>query len=227
LDLSISLSIESPRLSSTLHARDLLSFLSILPDGLSDAELRQSQLPLNNILACKATLLSTSLAYVDDQRRLKALIPICEYMHKRHPPKTRVVHSLLIHFQSLLNICEIYSGTVSAPGIFSRITSNFGNIQAVLKRCLVRDNPGLVDTIYATCHLDRFSRQAGHGQSELMAQIPDIIPHPRDPRLEVYFINTLFGGHSYNALLNPQLLIDQALEYFPYFDDSDLKCGFS
>ncbi|KAJ7896210.1 hypothetical protein B0H13DRAFT_1549769, partial [Mycena leptocephala] len=136
LDLSISLSIESPRLSSTLHARDLLSLLSILPDGLSDAELRQSQLPLNNILACKATLLSTSLAYVDDQKRLKALVPIREYMHKRHPPRTHVVHSLLIHFQSLLNICEIYSGTVSAPGIFSRITSNFGNIQAVLKRCL-------------------------------------------------------------------------------------------
>ncbi|KAJ7482613.1 hypothetical protein FB451DRAFT_1029903, partial [Mycena latifolia] len=41
LDLSISISLESPRLASTPHSQDLLSFLSVLPDGLSDVELLQ------------------------------------------------------------------------------------------------------------------------------------------------------------------------------------------
>ncbi|KAJ7458953.1 P-loop containing nucleoside triphosphate hydrolase protein [Mycena latifolia] len=70
LDLSISLSLASPRIKSWPQAQELLSLLSILPDGLSDAELIQSNLPINNILACKATLLRTSLAYTDGQRRL-------------------------------------------------------------------------------------------------------------------------------------------------------------
>jgi hypothetical protein len=39
LDLSISLSLSSTRLDSFPHSNDLLSLLSILPDGLSDAEL--------------------------------------------------------------------------------------------------------------------------------------------------------------------------------------------
>ncbi|KAJ7741897.1 P-loop containing nucleoside triphosphate hydrolase protein, partial [Mycena metata] len=39
LELSISLSLASPRITSTPHSQELLSLLSILPDGLSDAEL--------------------------------------------------------------------------------------------------------------------------------------------------------------------------------------------
>ncbi|KAJ7447707.1 hypothetical protein FB451DRAFT_1535937 [Mycena latifolia] len=50
LELSISLSLESPRLATVPHSRDLLSLLSILPDGLSDVELLQSKLPIENIL---------------------------------------------------------------------------------------------------------------------------------------------------------------------------------
>ncbi|KAJ7458477.1 hypothetical protein FB451DRAFT_1507671 [Mycena latifolia] len=226
LDLSISLSLESPRLASTSHSRDLLSLLAILPDGLSDAELLQSQLPLDNILACKAALLRTSLAYLDDQRHLKALVPIREYMQKMHPPIAPVVQSLLKHFQQLLRIYETYSGTLSAPSIFARIASNFSNIQGVLVKCLGQDNPDMINSIYAICHLDHFSRQAGHGQSHLMTQIPDILPCPRDHRLEVYFITGLLAGNAYNPALNSQHLIDQALDHFPHFDDPDLKCAF-
>ncbi|KAJ7812597.1 hypothetical protein B0H13DRAFT_1666155, partial [Mycena leptocephala] len=49
LDLSISLSLSSPRLNSFPHSKDLLSLLSMLPDGLSDAELVQSNLPTSQI----------------------------------------------------------------------------------------------------------------------------------------------------------------------------------
>ncbi|KAJ6573014.1 P-loop containing nucleoside triphosphate hydrolase protein, partial [Mycena vulgaris] len=84
LDTSIAISLSSPRISS--GARDLLSLLSILPDGLSDAELLQSKLPIVNVLACKAALLGTSLAYTNDNKRLKSLVPIREHMQHFYPP---------------------------------------------------------------------------------------------------------------------------------------------
>ncbi|KAJ7788572.1 P-loop containing nucleoside triphosphate hydrolase protein, partial [Mycena leptocephala] len=101
LDLSISLSLSSPRLNTFPHSKDLLSLLSMLPDGLSDVELVQSKLPLDNILGCKAALICTSLAYSDEHKRLKALVPIREYMQKIHSPGDHLIQPLLKHFQEL------------------------------------------------------------------------------------------------------------------------------
>ncbi|KAJ7437001.1 hypothetical protein FB451DRAFT_966938, partial [Mycena latifolia] len=101
LDLSISLSLDSPRLLAIPESTGLLSLLSILPDGLSDTELLQSKLPFENILACKSILLCTSLVYIDDQKRLKALVPIREYMQRTHPPMAHVVQPLFRHFHEL------------------------------------------------------------------------------------------------------------------------------
>ncbi|KAJ7854906.1 P-loop containing nucleoside triphosphate hydrolase protein, partial [Mycena leptocephala] len=99
LDLSISLSLSSPRLNP--HSKDLLSLLSMLPDGLSDVELMQSKLPIDNILGCKAALICTSLAYSDGHKQLKALAPIREYMQKTQPPGDCLIRPLLKHFQEL------------------------------------------------------------------------------------------------------------------------------
>ncbi|KAJ7915980.1 P-loop containing nucleoside triphosphate hydrolase protein, partial [Mycena leptocephala] len=101
LDLSISLSLSSPRLNTFPHSKDLLSLLSMLPDGLSDVELVQSKLPLDNILGCKAALIRTSLAYSDEHKQLKALVPIREYMQKIQPPGDHLIQPLLRHFQEL------------------------------------------------------------------------------------------------------------------------------
>ncbi|KAJ7495540.1 hypothetical protein FB451DRAFT_1478439, partial [Mycena latifolia] len=143
LDISIALSLESPRLASLPHSKDLLSLLSILPDGISEAELLQAQLPIDNVLACKAALLRTSLAYADDQQHLKVLVPIREYMHKRHPPTTQIVQPLLKYFQKLLEIFVTFQGTGSGPDIAARIAPNCANIQGILAYELDPDSPGL------------------------------------------------------------------------------------
>ncbi|KAJ7482559.1 P-loop containing nucleoside triphosphate hydrolase protein, partial [Mycena latifolia] len=132
LEFSISLSLDSPRLGSVPNACELLSLLSMLPDGLADADLLQSKLPIENILACKAALLRTSLAYTDDQKQLKTLVPIREYMQKIHPPMPYFVQPLLQHFIQLLDVYDTYHGTVSSPVMVARITSNFANIRNLL-----------------------------------------------------------------------------------------------
>ncbi|KAJ7336231.1 P-loop containing nucleoside triphosphate hydrolase protein, partial [Mycena albidolilacea] len=96
LEISISLSLLSPRLNR--HSQDLLSLLSMLPDGLSDVELVQSKLPIRNVLGCKAALIGTALAYSNEQKRLKALVPIREYMNKIQPPSENLIRPLFKHF---------------------------------------------------------------------------------------------------------------------------------
>ncbi|KAJ7199392.1 P-loop containing nucleoside triphosphate hydrolase protein, partial [Mycena pura] len=98
LDASIAISLSSPRLMAQPGAKDLLSLLSILPDGLSDIELLQSKLPIQAVLACKTVLLSTSLAFMDDKKRLKSLVPIREHMQYFHPVEASLVQPLQKHF---------------------------------------------------------------------------------------------------------------------------------
>ncbi|KAJ6473472.1 P-loop containing nucleoside triphosphate hydrolase protein, partial [Mycena vulgaris] len=112
LDLSISMSLSSPRITSVPHCQELLSLLSMLPDGLSDLELVQSKLPIKDILRCKAALLSTSLAYGDDHRRFKTLVPIREYMARSYPPMDYLVQALLNYFHQLLELEYKYYGTI-------------------------------------------------------------------------------------------------------------------
>ncbi|KAJ7742806.1 hypothetical protein B0H16DRAFT_1018358 [Mycena metata] len=102
LDLSISLSLSSPRITSMPHSQDLLSLLSILPNGLSDVELRQTNFPIQDILGCKTALLRTALAYTDDHQRLKVLVPIREYMQNVLPAAAQMIRPLFKYFQELL-----------------------------------------------------------------------------------------------------------------------------
>ncbi|KAJ7479054.1 hypothetical protein FB451DRAFT_1032282 [Mycena latifolia] len=224
LEVSISLSLDSPRLASVPHSRDLLSLLSMLPDGLADVDLMHSNLPMDNILSCKTALLRTTLAYKDDQNRLKVLGPIREYIHRMLPPGAHIVQSVLRHFNNLLEVHETYHGNVSNPGIVARIASNTANIEAILVTGLKQDNPDLVETIQCICHFDRFTRLTGHGRAPLINHLPNVLPHPKDYRLEVYVITTLLSAHASNPVPNAQHLIDQALEYCQHFNDSDLQC---
>jgi hypothetical protein len=228
LDLSISLSLDSPRLTSVPHTRDLLSLLSILPDGISDIELSQSQIPIDNILTCRAALLQTSLAYRDDNKRLKVLVPIREYMAKTHPPMPHLIQPILKHFHKLLEVYTTSFGTSSAIGVGARIRSNLGNIQNILLNIheLNLQKPDLITAMYSTCDLAFYNRHSGLGGTPLMTRVSNVLPQLNDHRLEVYFIVEYITGHRYHHILNAEKLVAQALGHFTHFDDPDLKCEF-
>ncbi|KAJ7711197.1 P-loop containing nucleoside triphosphate hydrolase protein, partial [Mycena metata] len=108
LDASIALSYSSPRI--TPGARELLHLLSILPDGLSDAELTQSNLPIGNIQACRSVLIATSLAYKDTKSRLRSLVPIREHIQQFSPPSETLVQAIRKSFHYLLARYQKHSG---------------------------------------------------------------------------------------------------------------------
>ncbi|KAJ7620734.1 hypothetical protein DFH06DRAFT_64116 [Mycena polygramma] len=225
LDLSISLSLSSPRLKAFPDTQELLSLLSMLPNGLSDVELVQSKLPIDKVLGCKAALIGTSLAYSDSNKRLKVLVPIREYMMKVQPPKDNLIRPIRKYFQPLLELINTYWGTSTASSTVARISANLANIQNVLHNGLQPGHPDLVDCIYCTCHLNRFSRLTSQGIISFMSQIPNLFPVPSNHQLEGYFATELLDSWLNGFPGDLDNVINQGLTHVEQCDDLDLKCS--
>ncbi|KAJ7467845.1 P-loop containing nucleoside triphosphate hydrolase protein [Mycena galericulata] len=226
LDASIGISLSSPRLTSVPGAKDLLSLLSILPDGVSDVELLQSKFPIPNIRTCKAALLQTSLAFRDDKKRLKSLVPIQEYMQYLHPPALSLVQPLQKHFHALLDLYRKYQGSYQAINTINQITQNLGNVHQVLLQGLHSQNPDLVNTIRCIISFNSFSAHlSNNGPTMLMEKIPKVLPKPCDHRLEVQFVTeVLYTPYVYQSSFNLEALVAQTISHFQYFNDPILEC---
>jgi hypothetical protein len=167
------------------------------------------------------------LAYSDENKRLKALVPIREYMQKIQPPGDHLIQPLLKHFQELLELYMEYRGTQSSSSMVARVSSNYSNIQNVLQNGLQQGNPDLVNSIYCTCNLNRFSQVMGQGAISLIQQIHLVLPHPCDHHIEAYLIIEQLDSWILHSISNPKTLASEALEHFKEFDDPDLKCMLS
>ncbi|KAJ7261971.1 hypothetical protein C8J57DRAFT_1633500, partial [Mycena rebaudengoi] len=141
LDISIMLSCTSSRM--TPGALELLSILSMLPDGFTDADLVQAKLPIADILICKATLIRTSLAFVDQDQHLKALVPIREHILNVHPPTNSLRLKLREHFHEILNLWNKFRN-LNVADILPQISRNLGNFNTVLFNGLGQEGPDLV-----------------------------------------------------------------------------------
>ncbi|KAJ7723147.1 hypothetical protein B0H16DRAFT_1699068 [Mycena metata] len=226
LELSISLSLSSPRIASMPHAQDLLALLSILPDGLSDVELKQAEFPIKDTLSCKAALIRTSLAYTDGSKRVKVLVPVREYMGKVSPPTDQIINPLFKHFHELLKTYTTAVGKESGSFDIARITSNYTNIQNVLQYNLRSEHSDLGSTIYCTCNFNRFSDRSGRGATTLLEDIMSLLPSIDDHHLRVVFISELLNSLRTHSISHPEMLIAQALDHLEYFDDPKIQARF-
>ncbi|KAJ7462873.1 hypothetical protein FB451DRAFT_1494903 [Mycena latifolia] len=229
LDTSITISFSSSRMST--GAKDLLSLLSILPDGLSDVELVQSKLSIQDVMTCKATLLATSLAFTDDKRRLKSLVPIREHMQCFYPPSTLLIHPLQKYFHQLLDLYQQYPRTQQGAGRVKHISLNVRNMGELLLRGLNQDNPKLEETIDCTLSMKVFTWNMNLGYNHLipmlMDQIEAVLPGNCDEKLKAQLILWKFESSSPCLSTNADLLITQAVSHFHAFDDPALECKFS
>ncbi|KAJ7055185.1 hypothetical protein C8F01DRAFT_462690 [Mycena amicta] len=227
LDLSISLSLSSPRLTATPSARDLLSLLSLLPMGLEDSELIEITSAIPHILACKESLLRTSLAYMDNQR-LKSLVPIREYMRKHHPPRAETVNPVFTVYKNLFGFMAEGDWTLNSKPIVNRLRASFMNVQNILafKLALPEDDPDdRAATLYCGLSVNKFNRLSGQGVMPLFAQMAMQLPRPVNHTLEVRFIAERLIEHTYSRIVNPLPLIEEAEGHLPFIHDIDTKCG--
>ncbi|KAJ7104938.1 hypothetical protein C8R44DRAFT_746185 [Mycena epipterygia] len=168
-----------------------VSLLSILPDGLSAIELVEPDLPIQDILGCRAILLQTSLAYSDDKQRLKSLVPIREHIHTSSPPSPLLFHPLSKYFHSVLDLHKKYRGAAQNNARVNQITSNLGNLHQLLQLELHPENPDLA--------------------------------HPCNHEIEVKYIIGLFTAVGLHPIPNPELLIQQGMAHFHYFNNPILE----
>ncbi|KAJ7210393.1 hypothetical protein GGX14DRAFT_625388 [Mycena pura] len=225
LNMSIALSLSSPRVASVSGTQYLLSLLSMLPDGLSDIELRKSNFPIHNILECKATLLRTSLAYNSTQKRLKVLVPIQEHMQIYHPGSAQslTVDPLFQHYRELLELYKKHKG----PMLAGQVTMSFANIQSLLSFRIQQQQLDHGQTIYSAIYLNNCSRQIGlRTVVPLIDLVAASLPTPSDHGLEVLILSELFSATYSGKTHRAEALIEQALRHFPYFNDSNVKCRF-
>ncbi|KAJ7135151.1 hypothetical protein C8R46DRAFT_1325991, partial [Mycena filopes] len=225
LELSITVSLSSPRITSTPHARDLLSLMAILPDGLTDAELRQVHFPLQDILGCKNALVRTALAYIDDRRRLKVLVPIREYMHKLSPHTDQMIKPLLFHFQELIEVHKIHFGQKSASMLVTQVKSNFTNIQNIFRHDLYSEHAEFRSTVSEICDLNSFSRLEGQGKISLLDELGGFAPK-FDHYSHLTFITETLKSWMFGFISNPKALIAQGMEHLQHCDDLGFKARF-
>ncbi|KAJ7283221.1 P-loop containing nucleoside triphosphate hydrolase protein [Mycena rebaudengoi] len=197
LDISIMLSYTSSRM--TRGAQKLLSILSMLPDGLADADLVQARLPILDILACKAALIQTALAFVDQDQHLKVLVPIREHILSIHPPTDALKLKLREHFHQILDLWHQYKN-LNITDILPQISGNLGNFNSILHDGLKPEGPDIVHNLRSILFLNDFYRHAQDTYSPLLLELSGQMLHWKD--------NQIFGEYLIELLKTSQYLPD-------------------
>jgi hypothetical protein len=220
LEISIMLSLSSPRMASLPHAVDLLSLMSLLSDGILDSDLAQSKPPIPEILKCKTTLIRTSLAYVDHAGRLKVLAPIRDYIHKTRPPSPHLVRPLRKHFTDLVTVWMTVLHDFSlVRALTPHLTSNLGNLHNLLLHGLDCDCADLGNTVQAIITFNHLNLRMDRGLTPLMLRLPEILAQINDHRLHGQFIAEAFRAHVFYAIPDPNKYMEEAIQHFHIVKD--------
>jgi hypothetical protein len=224
LEISIMLSLSSPRLLSSPHAVELLSLMSLLSDGISDVDLKQSKPPIHDIQKCKSILLRTSLAYIDHAGRFKVLAPIRDYIHTTRPPSPLLVRPLRKHLNDLLQLWTTvmrHSSLVLVADLTPRLISNLGNLHNVLLHGLDSDHTDLAESMRAIILLNDLNMMMHRGLTPLMLRLPEMLAEMDDHELHGRFILGAFQARAFYPIPNPDKTINEAIEHFRIIKDLD------
>ncbi|EJD43152.1 hypothetical protein AURDEDRAFT_167834 [Auricularia subglabra TFB-10046 SS5] len=134
LDVSITLSLNSARMSQVPDTVRLLSLLSVLPSGAAppDIELWGASVSPRAL----PTLLQCSLAFRRPDDRIQVLAPIRSFMLRYHAPRHGIVDGMLSHFFSL---AEALHGKGQGPcqgNAIHMITPEVDNIHSAIRYSL-------------------------------------------------------------------------------------------
>ncbi|KAF8179544.1 hypothetical protein K438DRAFT_1251332 [Mycena galopus ATCC 62051] len=223
LEKSIVRSLGSPRISSSLPAKNLLSLLSLLPDGITDEDLVASKVSIPHVAHWRSLLVQTSLAYVDGTGRLKALSPIREYIRRSHPPSSSLYQPLGAYFQGLLDVWNSHQ-LLSSGDLVPRLASYIGNINELMLQSLLHapkpptEQESLSDNItigHSIMKLNDFSRIMLKGNTPLMRILPDLIESTGDSRLRWAYVRQYLRGRFPPVVdATAEHFISQGVEYF-------------
>ncbi|KAJ7253147.1 hypothetical protein C8J57DRAFT_1660242 [Mycena rebaudengoi] len=213
LDISIMLSFTSSRM--TPGAQDLLSILSMLPDGFTHADLLQAELPITDILASKTTLLRTALAFVDKENRIQVLAPIREHIIHAHPPTNVLKLKLRKHFHDLLHLWT-HHRDLNAAKIMPQLSRNIGNMTSVLQDSLAAGCSDANQNYRSIVNLNDFQKKTQNTYSPLLWKISDQHSFWKDKPMFGDYLIQILSTALYVPLADAEAKIMQGNKYFEF-----------
>ncbi|KAJ7150923.1 hypothetical protein C8R43DRAFT_1236125, partial [Mycena crocata] len=205
------------------HAKELLSLLSLLPDGISNEELLSREaVDIPNVGQCKAALLRTSLAYME-HGRLKALSPIREYTRRAYPPSPEAVERLRQRWDDLLAVWKTHK-ELPCEKLISRLRTNLANIDSLIQATLIQQLSGASRQrlMHSILRVDLFSQNILKRKSPLASHVVDHIQSSGDRRLHWERICSCLDLADYYSIVPSQAdaLIREGIQYFDKQDPS-------
>jgi hypothetical protein len=204
----------------------------MLPDGLSDTDLIQMRLPIPEILACKSTLIRTSLAFIGKDQRLKVLVPIREHVFGVHPPTNALKAKLRQYLHELLNLWHQFQYVNPADAdIVPEILRNLGNFNSVLLDALLRHGYEDPQNIKNILFLNRFYDRIQLTHSPTFAILSEKMIHwgKNSPLFGEYLVES-FQIADHFPIIDAQRQIILGNEYFKSKSlleqgKQDIPCG--
>ncbi|KAJ7119136.1 hypothetical protein C8R44DRAFT_923114 [Mycena epipterygia] len=214
LEKSIMVSLTSPRMMSAPNAKQLLSLLSVLPDGLSEFTLMSGNINIPSILNSRSVLIRNSLAYIDSEGRLRALAPIREVIQTSSPPGTSLTEPLRKYWLDFLILWQ--SQQWMSPGeMIPELTSNIGNIESLVTHGLGNDWGKSPQLFHCMNILNSFSVTMLGEQSSLMQLASKYIKSLEDSWIKWRYIGEILRGNGPPLLpSDTDTLIQEGLQYF-------------
>ncbi|KAF7338448.1 hypothetical protein MVEN_02070700 [Mycena venus] len=170
LDISIGISLNSPRMKAVPEALTLLSLISLLPDGVDNSELAAIFPSIGKSRRALSALWQTSLAYNDGHNRTRVLSPIRAHMLLYHQSDTAHRVSVMTYYMGLAGLSSDLGGP-HGQVIVKRLTPEIGNLHSVVNLTFdsteeVTMQPLLRGAIAAAINLSKFLRYTHLGNPE-------------------------------------------------------------
>ncbi|KAJ7912160.1 hypothetical protein B0H13DRAFT_2007882 [Mycena leptocephala] len=195
LEISIILSLSSSRMNS--EAQKLLSLLSMLPDGLSDADLVQSKLPISSILS------ST-----------QSLVPIREYVHNVYPSSPGIRLALRTYFHRTLDLWDQYKHPSPMSSV-PQISANLGNLSSIFSDAIQTESSDIVASLHSVILLSNFCRRNIRTRPAVLDLVSEKIEHYRtDPVYGIYLIESLNSTGSFGVMGDMEVRIRLGHQFF-------------
>ncbi|EJD52294.1 TPR-like protein [Auricularia subglabra TFB-10046 SS5] len=155
LDVSISLSIHSPRMQADADALPMLSQLSLLPRGVVD-----SDMPLWDGYKPRAlsTLFRTTLAHISPDKRVYVLPPIRSFILQHHSPSADCARPVYDHYFQLAELLRVVrSDGAKQTHVVAAVAREVENIESVIRHALSQGEQRGVQAAVRMCSLHRLA----------------------------------------------------------------------
>ncbi|EJD36533.1 hypothetical protein AURDEDRAFT_188369 [Auricularia subglabra TFB-10046 SS5] len=168
LDVSITLSVQSHRVSSSPDAANVLSLLSLVPNGVMETDLAAWSSELDTHRAV-STLVQTALGYRTSEQRVRVLAPIRSFMLSRHPPSDSLARGVYDYYFNLAEL--VFKAGVDTSGYeaVSSISPELENVQSVIRHAL-NHSSNLRPAVRAAVCMSRLYNDTGMGGPSLMTE---------------------------------------------------------